>query len=69
MERQDVTMDEAFNLICKSPYLGNLGLFVGTGFVLSVLKDHQDYTGYSWKELLIRVCEELAVDYDVTIQI
>lgn len=65
MELQSYSNDEVYNLISKAAYFGNLGLFVGTGFVLSVLQEHPSYTGYSWNQLLMRVCKELSIEHNV----
>ena len=56
------TKEELFRLISNSSNLGVLGLFIGSGFTKSVIKN--DFETYSWLGLIEKCCDKLGIDYE-----
>lgn len=59
----ELTKENIFESLCKASRIGNLGLFVGSGFTKHIMEDQKNYATYSWKELLVRVAQDLGVNY------
>jgi hypothetical protein len=57
--------NDVFDLLCTASMLGNLGLFVGSGFTKAALKDNDQYEAYSWYELLEKCCEKMNVEIKI----
>lgn len=54
--------EQVFELICRAGVLGNLGLFIGSGFTKCTMEDNDDFCAYTWSELLEKCCNVLNVD-------
>jgi hypothetical protein len=56
--KEYLTVEEVYDIICKSSELGTLGFFIGSGFSKAVAGDH----AYNWKDLLRECCKKMNVD-------
>lgn len=55
---------DVFAYIAKSSTYGNLGLFIGAGLPMALLNNDWTTVALSWKELIYKVAEELAINFD-----
>lgn len=60
-----ISKEDVFEKICKAAHSNTLGLFIGSGFVKSILSNNRSHKAYDWKELLTKTSEEMKIKKDL----